>query len=504
MSSNRVQFREGTVFVVFGASGDLARKKTFPALFGLYREGYLPKDIKVIGYARSGMSDEAFKERISSNFGATTERAKQLKEEFLSLCEYESEQYDKPDGFQHLTQTIEKWETSQGVKEAHRVFYLALPPSMFTVLAENIKRYCHPGKKGVARLVVEKPFGRDLKSARELQSHLAPLWTEDELFRIDHYLGKEMVKNLLPLRFANTFLAAGWNNRYITSVQIELKEAFGTEGRGGYFDTIGIIRDVIQNHLLQVMTLVMMERPVSDSAEAIRDEKVRVLKALRPLDHDKVLVGQYTASEDGTKPGYQDDETVKAGSKCFTYCAMTLEVANERWEGVPIILRAGKALNESKVEIRIQFRNIEYGPFADSERNELVIRVQPDEAMYMKMNAKIPGMSTEVAVTDMDLTYSSRFKDFYIPAAYESLLRDVLNDNHSSFVRDDELEVSWGLFTPLLEFLEGPDGPYPLPYQYGTRGPEPLNAYLAANGYHHQGHQNYQWPVMKAEDTGKK
>ncbi|VEU23325.1 DEKNAAC104458 [Brettanomyces naardenensis] len=490
-----VEFKENTIIVVFGASGDLAKKKTFPALFGLFREGYLSPSVKVYGYARSKMTDEEFRDRIKPYFETPTEKSLELVDKFLALCSYEQAAYDEPEGYQVLTKSIEAFEAERGVTEPHRLFYLALPPAVFTTVAEKVKQYCHPGSRGLARLVVEKPFGRDLKTAKELQAKLAPLWSENELYRIDHYLGKEMVKNLIPLRFANSFLHACWNNHYITSVQISLKEPFGTEGRGGYFDNIGIIRDVIQNHLLQVLTLLTMERPISGDAEAIRDEKVHLLKAIKPLDKKNILVGQYSRSEDGKKPGYLDDETVKPGSKCITYAAIPLEICNERWEGVPIILRAGKALNEGKVEIRIQFKETKNGIYQNVSRNELVIRVQPNEAMYMKMNIKIPGVSTDVTVTDLDLTYSSRYKKFYIPQAYESLIRDVLNGDHSRFVRDDELEVSWALFTPLLNYLEGPQGPDPILYPYGARGPEPLSGFLEKNGYVYDARGDYQWPV---------
>jgi len=498
-----IPFKENTVIVVFGASGDLARKKTFPALFGLFREGYLSDTTRIIGYARTKMGDEEFRSRIKEHFDLR-DRSESLVVQFLKMCTYESAQYDKPEGYQKLTDGIEEFEASRGVDRPHRLFYLALPPAVFIPVAERVRKYCHPGEKGIARLIVEKPFGRDLATARELQKKLAPLWKEEELFRIDHYLGKEMVKNLIPLRFANSFLHACWNNRYISSIQISFKEPFGTEGRGGYFDSIGIIRDVIQNHLLQVLTLLAMERPVSGDAESVRNEKVHLLRAIKPLNKENVLVGQYARSEDGKKPGYLDDETVKPGSKCITYAALTLEICNERWEGVPVILRAGKALNEGKVEIRVQFKETKNGIFSHVSRNELVIRVQPNEAMYMKMNNKIPGVSNKMVVTDLDLTYSQRYNKFYIPQAYESLIRDALNDNHSNFVRDDELDISWSLFTPLLEYLEGPDGPDPVPYPYGSRGPSQLNGYLAKNGYVYQGHSGgYQWPVTTPEGAHK-
>ena len=501
--SNPIEFKENTAVVVFGASGDLSKKKTFPALFGLFREGYLSETTRIFGYARSKLSNEDFRERLRGYFkyGSIKDEAekKKLADKFLSLCSYISHPYDTDEGYIELEKQINEFDVSRNNKQSHRLYYLALPPSVFITVAQKLKTNNHPGDKGIVRLIIEKPFGHDLKSARELQSQLAPIWTEKELYRIDHYLGKEMVKNLLPVRFANIFMASFWNNKYVTSVQISFKEPFGTEGRGGYFDSIGIIRDVMQNHLFQVLTILLMERPRSFDSEDIRDEKVRVIKSMKPLDPKRVLTGQYSKSEDGSKPGYLDDETVDPASKCVTYAAIGLEVDNERWEGVPIILRAGKALNAGKVEIRMQFKETSNGMFNNVNRNELVIRIQPDEAMYMKMNSKIPGVSNQIAVSELDLSYKNRYSDFYIPEAYESLIKDCLHGDHSNFVRDDELDLSWSLFTPLLDYLEGPDAPTPEPYAYGSRGPASLNKYLNDNGYYHQDRGVYQWPITRPD-----
>lgn len=243
-----------------------------------------------------------------------------------------------------------------------------------------------------------------------------------------------------------------------------------------------------------------MERPVSFDAEAVRDEKVKVLKSMAPIDFDNIVIGQYGKSTDGTKPAYLDDETVTPGSKCITFAAMTFQIQNERWDGVPIIMRAGKALNDGKVEIRIQYKSVATGAFNNIPNNELVIRVQPDEAVYMKFNAKIPGLSNETQVTELDLTYSKRYQNFWIPEAYEALIRDALLGDHSNFVRDDELDVSWGLFTPLLEYLEGPDAPQPEIYPYGSRGPKELGAYLKKNHYE-MTKNDYTWPVTSPQHT---
>lgn len=497
-------FGEYTSIVVFGASGDLAKKKTFPALFGLYREGHLPKTVKIIGYARSKLTDEDFKARVSERFKIKSDDQKAKVDEFLKLCHYVQGQYDTPEGFQELNKEIESYEKEHDSKAKNeRLFYLALPPSVFGIVGKNLKEYVYP-ENGRVRLIVEKPFGHDLESSNQLQKELAPLFTEEELYRIDHYLGKEMVKNLLVLRFGNQLLNGSWDNKNITSIQISFKEAFGTEGRGGYFDEIGIIRDVMQNHLLQVLTLLTMDRPISFDPEAIRDEKVKVLKAIQPFEHDDVLLGQYGKSEDGSKPGYLDDETVKEGSKCVTYAAIGMKINNERWDGVPIVLRAGKALDESKVEIRVQYKAVAKGVFKEIQRNELVIRIQPDEAVYLKINSKIPGISTETSLTELDLSYSTRFsKDFWIPEAYEALIRDCYLGNHSNFVRDDELQISWALFTPLLNYLEGSNAPTPEVYSYGSKGPKDLRKFMNKHGYIFNDEGTYQWPLTTPNVKGK-
>jgi len=325
-------------------------------------------------------------------------------------------------------------------------------------------------------------------------SSLKALWKEEETFRIDHYLGKEMVKNLLVLRFANIALSAGWNNNSINNVQITFKEPFGTEGRGGYFDEFGIIRDIQQNHLLQVLTILTMERPVSFSAEDIRDEKVKVLRYIPPIDRKDVLLGQYVGANG--KPGYLEDKTVPEGSICPTFAAVVLWINNPRWEGVPFILKAGKALNESKVEVRIQYKDVTQGIFKDIARDELVIRIQPDESVYMKMNVKAPGLYTRALPSEMDLTYKRRFAETHIPEAYEALILDAFKGDHSNFVRDDELDAAWKIFTPILHWIDsGAPDAKPKPYPYGSRGPVQLNDFIQRYGYRRALDTGYAWPI---------
>jgi len=487
--------KENTVIVVFGASGDLAKKKTFPALFALFRQGYLPPDTKIVGYARTKMDKADFHSRAVSYIKNPDNDAAIAAsiQKFQDVLTYVDGSYDDGSAFDTLNVHLQDIEAKYTSKERNRIFYFALPPNVFVTVAKNIKEHCY-AKTGVNRIIVEKPFGKDLDSARELLNSLKQYWSEEETYRIDHYLGKEMVKNILVLRFANVAMASMWDKSHISNVQITFKEPFGTEGRGGYFDSSGIIRDILQNHLLQVLSILTMERPVSFSAEDIRDEKVKVLRSIPPITQEDTLLGQYVGA-DG-KPGYLEDDTVPRGSVCPTFAATTLWIHNPRWEGVPFILKAGKALNEAKVEVRIQFKDVTQGIFKDITRNELIIRIQPSEAIYMKINAKTPGLDMRAMPTEMDLTYNRRFADAKIPEAYEALILDVLQGDHSNFVRHDELDVAWKIFTPILHWIDGQSGPRPKPisYPYGSRGPAELNAFVEKYGYH-RSPSRYEWPV---------
>ncbi|KAI0303231.1 glucose-6-phosphate dehydrogenase [Russula brevipes] len=485
MVSVQHELKDNTVIIVFGASGDLAKKKTFPALFGLYINGFLPEDIKLVGYARTKMDETEFHKRATQyikNPSDSQEVSAKI-EEFKKLSTYISGGYEDDESFEALESHLRGIESSYQSKERNRVFYLALPPSVFIPVAGRVRRVNY-SEDGVNRIIVEKPFGKDLESSRELLGALKLHWTEDETFRIDHYLGKEMVKNILVLRFANIAMSAAWDKSSISNVQITFKEPFGTEGRGGYFDEFGIIRDILQNHLLQVLSVLTMERPVSFAAEDVRDEKVKVLRAIPPIERHDTLLGQYVAANG--KPGYLDDDTVPPNSSCPTFAATTLWINNPRWEGVPFILKAGKALNEAKVEVRIQFKDVTRGIFKDVARNELVLRIQPSEAVYLKLNTKAPGLYTRALPTEMDLTYKRRFVDSKIPEAYEALILDAIKGDHSNFVRHDELEVAW---------KSGPR-PRPLPYPYGSRGPKEMDAFINKYGYKRAA-DLYAWPVTE-------
>ncbi len=335
-----------------------------------------------------------------------------------------------------------------------------------------------------------------------MSQHLSKLFIEDELYRIDHYLGKEMVQNLIVLRFANKIFKRIWNRDSIESVQITFKEPFGTEGRGGYFDEFGIIRDVIQNHLIQILALIAMEPPISKNAEDIRNEKVKVLRSIPELKLEDVVLGQYVGNPNGRtdseKLGYLDDPTVPKGSTTPTFAATLLNIKNERWDGVPFILKAGKALNERKAEIRIQFKDVP-GDIFDNvcARNELVIRVQPDEAVYMKISTKKPGMNFSPEETELDLTYKHRYEDVYMPDAYERLILDVFLGSQIHFVRTDELAEAWRIFTPLLHRIES-EKIKPVPYVYGSRSVAEADQLISTVGkYAYSSTYSWKGPAAK-------
>ena len=406
--------------------------------------------------------------------------------------------YDDGEAWQRLNALATQRESGFGIEaEANRLFYFAIPPSVFVAAGSCIRAEAMKAG-GWHRVIVEKPFGHDSESSAKLAADLGSLFTEKQLYRIDHYLGKELVQNLMVLRFANSFLEPIWNRNYVSCVVISFKEPFGTDGRGGYFDKYGIIRDVMQNHLLQVLSLIAMEPPVkvtgSNSSEFIRDEKVKALRAIPPLKLEDVVLGQYTASKDGKQKGYLDDDTVPNDSVTPTYALAKFSINNSRWDGVPFIIKCGKALNTRKMEVRMQLRKPAgaatlFDGF-NVHQNELVVRVQPNEAIYMKCNVKMPGFTTYPVETELDLSYKMRFADVPTPNAYTRLILDVLRGKQSTFVRTDELEAAWAIFSPLLHQIER-ERPKPIPYEYGSRGPEEAERimsqyYVRSNAYEWQ------------------
>lgn len=476
---------EPVVIIVLGASGDLAKKKTFPAIFSLYYHELLPSNFVLFGFARSKLSHEEFREIILTTLSCRVIDGKKCAEkmdEFLPKCFYHQGDYAKPETFAALSREIEDHFEHQ-FDHTNRLFYLAVPPKVFSSSST-----CIDGEgrapKGWTRVVVEKPFGHDLDSYRTLRGQLSSVLTEPETFRIDHFLAKELVQNMMTLRFANSVFEPLWNRHHIHSVQLTFKENFGVEGRAGYFDNVGIIRDIMQNHLLQMLALLAMEPPVSLSAEDIRDEKVKLLRAISPLAAEDFATGQYTA-KDAKSKGYLEDDGVPEDSVTPTYASCVMHINNARWDGVPFLMRAGKALDERKTEIRIQFKHVPGALFPivqGAEHNELVIRIQPDEAIFVKIVSKVPGLTSRMEEARLNLFYRSAWEESKdIPDAYERLILDVIQGEKSLFIRDDELEVSWRIFTPALQELEQDGASRPELYQYGGTGPQ--NSHELAEKY---------------------
>lgn len=480
--------KEGLAIIVVGASGDLAKKKTYPSLLSLYDDGLLPSNTVIYGYARSSMTDEQLRDKLRPYLQKFGDK---VIEDFLSRCYYQSGSgYGDLSSWENLNTKLDAFdETTKlgGCKKSNRLFYFAIPPNVFAETGEAIKTACM-ASNGFSRMIVEKPFGRDLESCKDILNSLGQHFDETNLFRIDHYLGKEMVQNLMVMRFGNLWMENMWNRNNVQCIMLTFKEPFGTDGRGGYFDQYGIIRDIIQNHLLQVMCLLTMECPNKldgpGAGEKIRDEKVRVMESISSVTLDNVFLGQYE--------GYTDDETISnKDSNCPTFAMVRLFIDNPRWAGVPIVFKAGKALNERKAEMRIQFKD---APAAETlfgvkvPRNEIVMKLQPTESIYMKSNIKTPGFSSAPIQSELDLKYDTRYfsgRDELNcnPDAYSRLILDVLRGRSASFVRSDELLRAWEIFTPVLHQIEN-EKIKSHTYKMGTRGPAEADAWFDnASGY---------------------
>jgi len=478
-----VERSEPLSIVVVGASGDLSLRKIYPALFALYCQHLLPHEFHVVGFARSGLSTEAFRERVMANLTCRyvpEERCSEHMDAFLKRCTYVQGDYGSADTFRQLHEELRHLDPAGA---ENRVFYMAIPPFLFLDVAHTLAAagLVHREEtSGWSRVVIEKPFGSDRASSDELTESMGKVFTEQQTYRIDHYLGKEVIQNLMVLRFANLIFDPIWNRSCIHDVRISWMEHLSLEGRAGYFDDYGIIRDVMQNHLLQMLALVAMEPPVSLDSRFVRDEKVKVLRCIAPLRLEETVVGQYTAgtAEGGSYTGYREEEGVPADSLTPTYAAAVLQIRNRRWDGVPFYICAGKGLHTNMTEIRIRFEPVPGDIFAESNPlpapNELVIRVQPDAGISFRIMNKVPGLGIALAESELNLSYAAAF-GATIPDAYESLLLDVIAGDKSLFIRADELEAAWDIFTPVLHEMEAAQL-VPEEYAFGTDGPAAAKA----------------------------
>ncbi|XP_042009043.1 glucose-6-phosphate 1-dehydrogenase, chloroplastic-like [Salvia splendens] len=475
-----------TSITVVGAPRDLAKKKIFPALFELYYEDCLPEHFTIFGYARSKMTDAELRNMVSKTLTCRIDKREncgEKMEQFLQRCFYHSGQYDSQENFADLDKILK--EEHESGRVSNRLFYLSIPPNIF-VDAVKCASLSASSSAGWTRVIVEKPFGRESESSAALTKSLKQYLDEDQIFRIDHYLGKELVENLSVLCFTNLIFEPLWSRQYIRNVQLIFSEDFGTEGRGGYFDHYGIMRDIMQNHLLQILALFAMETPVSLDAGDIRNEKVKVLRSMRPIRVNDVIIEQYKSHTKGgvSYPGFTDDKTVPKNSLTPTFAAAALFIDNARWDGVPFLMKAGKPLHDKRAEIRAQFRHVpgnlcnrNFGTDLDLATNELVIRVQPDKAIYLKINNKVPELGMRLDQSNLNLLYKARYSR-EIPDAYERLLLDAVEGERRLFIRSDELDAAWALFTPVLKDLEEKKK-IPEYYPYGSRGPVGAH-YLAA------------------------
>ncbi|GAA4726566.1 glucose-6-phosphate dehydrogenase [Isoptericola chiayiensis] len=477
--------------VIFGVTGDLSRKKLMPAVYDLANRGLLPPGFALTGFARRDWEDEDFAQVVHD---AVKEHARTPFREatWQQLAEgirFVQGSFDDPDAFEELRRTVETLDAERGTGGNH-AFYLSVPPSAFPLVCEQLSRsgLSESAEDAWRRVVIEKPFGHDLASAQELDAVVSEVFDQDSVFRIDHYLGKETVQNILALRFANQLFEPLWNGNHVDHVQITMAEDIGIGGRAGYYDGVGAARDVIQNHLLQLLALVAMEEPVDFDADALRAEKIKLLSSVRlPRDLDRHTArGQYTAAWQGGEKvvGFLEEEGFNPESTTETYAAVRMDIDNRRWAGVPFYLRTGKRLGRRVTEVAVVFKKAPHLPFessltSDLGSNALVIRVQPDEGVTLRFGAKVPGTAMEVRDVTMDFGYGHSFTESS-PEAYERLILDVLLGDPPLFPTREEVELSWKILDPVIAHWSKKGRPEP--YPSGTWGPPTADAMLARDG----------------------
>ena len=487
---------EPCVLLIFGATGDLTRRRLIPALFSLHRRGLLPSGFAVLGCARSKMTAEEFRATMRK---ACAEFCNPVPGDqdwarFAPRLYYEAGHFSDLSLFQRLNFALTKIDAAHHTA-GNRLFYLATLPSFYPVVIQQLQAAALVNQKSeppFTRILIEKPFGRDLESAIQLNNLLDKVFREHQIYRIDHYLGKEAIQNILVFRFANAIFEPLWNRRYIDNIQITAAETIGVENRGRYYEETGVLRDMVQNHLLQTLALVAMEPPISFETEAVRDKKVEVFKALRPLRGEAEVMratvrGQYGGDETRGIPGYRQEKDVAPASNTPTYVAMRVFVDNWRWQGVPIYIRTGKRLKRHYTTVVIQFARIPFCLFGQEqvcshiEPNRLILRIEPDEGISLSFGIKVPGTDTDIDNTQMDFKYRSLY-DGDIPSAYERLLADALRGYAALFARRDSVEYAWRFITPILEAWEKippPDFPN---YAACTDGPAAADEWIRQDG----------------------
>jgi glucose-6-phosphate 1-dehydrogenase len=474
------------ILVIFGASGDLTAKKLMPALYALALRRLLPESFGIIGAARSEESDDEFRERMKEAVQqhARDEFRDDVWDSLASGMHYVTLDFADEHGEDELRDKLTALDKERGT-QGNRVYYFAVPPSAIGTLVDEIAK--RRAAEGWIRLIIEKPFGHDLASARELNARIKEHFTEDEVFRIDHYLGKETVQNMLALRFANGIFEPIWNRQFIDHVQITVAESIGIEGRAGYYEQAGAIRDIFQNHLLQLVAITAMEPPIDFTADSVRNEKVKVLKSLHTPGPKHVVRGQYGPGfvEGVEVRGYREEEGVAQGSKTDTFVAAKLFVDNWRWADTPFYVRMGKRLARRETTIAIQFKRAPHPPFDDGAAeglrpNVLLIHVQPNEGVSLAIGAKVPGQGMTIRTVHMDFLYGGAFREG-LPEAYERLILDAMLGDATLFTRSDEIEEQWALVDAVVAFWQRDRPSFPN-YAAGTWGPAAADELLHRDG----------------------
>jgi len=491
--------------VIFGASGDLTKRKLLPALFALASDGLLPAGFTVIGAGRTPLTDAEFRETMRdsvSRFSRVPLRP-DVWDGFAAGLHYVTYDHDRADGLNPVASALEEADRTRGTG-GNRVYYFSVPPSAVVPLTDRLGAagLNHEKPGAFVRIIVEKPFGRNLETARELNHRLHQTFREDQIYRIDHYLGKETVQNILVFRFANGIFEPLWNRQYIDHMQITVAESIGVEGRGAYYEEAGALRDMVQSHIMQLVAIVGMEPPSNFGAETVRDEKVKLLRAIRPIHPDDALShtvrGQYASGwvEGEYVAGYREDKGVAPNSLRETFVAMKLDVDNWRWAGTPVYLRTGKRLAKRASEIVIQFRRVPHSPFSGHiatpagimqregiDPNLLVLRIQPNEGITLRFGAKVPGQALRIRTVNMDFFYGSSFLR-ESPEAYERLLLDCMLGDATLFAREDEVEEAWRVCTAILDgWRAHPPDPANCPnYPAGSWGPDEADTFIERDG----------------------
>ncbi len=494
---------EPCTMIICGATGDLTDRKLAPALYNTLLGGFLPPEFTVVGFARRELSDEDFREHLLESINKYS-RNRPVKpaiwESFAKGIEYHRGDLDDPAAYKELAKRLDRIDRDRGTA-GNRLFYLAVPPNLYPEIVNHLDQagLAAPGerrksgsRRGWTRVIIEKPFGWDLESARTLNRELAEVFDEEQIYRIDHYLGKETVQNMSVFRFGNGLFEPIWNRRYIDSVQITVAETVGVEGRGEFYDQTGGLRDIVQNHGLQLMAVFAMDPPVEFRAEDLRDEKLKVLRAVKPMTPAEVAAntvrGQYVSGwvEGERIHSYRDEPEVRPDSETETFVALKLGIDSWRWAGVPFYLRTGKALPSRVTEIAVQFKRAPLTLFARAgvsqvEPNVLAIRVQPDEGILLRFGAKVPGQGLQIRSVNMDFRYGASFA-VDSPDAYETLLLDAMIGDPSLFTRDDEVERAWEILDPILQaWASGEGGPLHF-YAAGSWGPPAADELLERDG----------------------